>query len=185
MHMNKFKHHRRVFAGLSLVLGVAFILPVADARMYQWEQPLSGRIQLSGDAPAWYRSMNPGPRILVFDNGKLIDDTAVAVSELQRQWLREQALGTEAAEEAKRSRPVPLEQTSLQSALTEAAKAGVDIEQMASQAQREAEQENTILEGGLEEKVNELKALLSRWDAARTNEAHAVVNGEENQSAAP
>ena len=149
--------------------------------MYQWEQPRSGRIQLSGHAPAWYRGVHAGPRVLVFDNGKLIDDTAVEVSEVQRQWLREQALGAEASD-----KPIdgiatlePANETaSLQIALTEAAKAGIDIEELATATRQEIEQQAESSDAGLEDKVNELKALLSRWDAARTTEARAIVNGD-------
>ena len=172
---------QKLLLGFAIALGMMLIVPVADARMYQWEQPRSGRIQLSGDAPAWYRSVHPGPRVLVFDNGKLVDDTGIAVSDIQRQWLREQALGEEAEEALASSAETQAPETSLQAALAEAAKAGVDIEALASSAQREVDEENTLLGGGLEDKVNELKALLSRWDAARTNEARAVVNGQQNR----
>ena len=168
--------NRGITFTLSLTFGMMLILPVADARMYQWEQPQSGRIQLSGHAPAWYRSAHAGPRVLVFDNGKLIDDTSVNVGEVQRQWLREQALGTAAIDETATSES-PDQESSLQQALTEAAKAGVDIEELASAAKQEAAQESASVDGGLEEKVNELKALLSRWDAARTTNARAVMNG--------
>ena len=170
---------RKFLLGFAMAFSVMLIVPVADARMYQWEQPRSGRIQLSGQAPAWYRSVHPGPRVLVFDNGKLVDDTGIAVSDAQRQWLREQALGETAAEAFVSKAETQTPETSLQAALTEAAKGGVDIEALAASAQREVDEENTLLGGGLEDKVNELKALLSRWDAARTNEARAVVNGQQ------
>ena len=63
----------------------------AWARMYQWVDPRSGRTQMSGVPPAWYRSGQPGPRIFVFENGQIIDDTRISVSEDKRQTLREQA----------------------------------------------------------------------------------------------
>ena len=52
-----------------------------SARMYQWQEPDTGTTQLSGKPPAWYRSTAGGPRVFVFDDGRLIDDTAVKVSE--------------------------------------------------------------------------------------------------------
>ena len=159
------------------MLSACFILPVAEARMYQWEHLQSGRIQLSGQAPAWYRSVHPGPRVLVFDNGKLVDDTAVQVGEPQRQFLREKALGEAALAENPPSTPVDQE-SALQDALTEAAKAGVDIEQLANAAKQRAAEEDPLAAGGLEAKVNELKALLTRWDAAKSGQARALLNGE-------
>ncbi|GEM_PF-3261798 len=63
----------------------------AWARMYQWVDPGSGRTHMSGVPPAWYRSGEAGPRIFVFENGQIIDDTRITVSEETRQALREQA----------------------------------------------------------------------------------------------
>lgn len=62
-----------------------------EARMYQWINPASGRTQLSGKPPTWYRGKTEGPRVFVFENGRLIDDTAREVSETERQSLRTQA----------------------------------------------------------------------------------------------
>ena len=62
-----------------------------EARMYQWINPASGRTQLSGKPPAWYRGKTGGPRVFVFENGRLIGDTAREVSEAERQSLRTQA----------------------------------------------------------------------------------------------
>ena len=62
-----------------------------SARMYQWTEPDTGTTQLSGKPPAWYRSINDGPRVFVFENGRLIDDTAVEVSDDVRVKMRQQA----------------------------------------------------------------------------------------------
>lgn len=62
-----------------------------NARMYQWTEPDTGSTQLSGKPPAWYRSAEGGPRILVFENGRLIDDTAVEVEDAVRFNMRQQA----------------------------------------------------------------------------------------------
>lgn len=39
----------------------------------------------------WYRSTEGGPRVFVFDKSKVIDDTGIAVSNEQREHLRQQA----------------------------------------------------------------------------------------------
>ena len=62
-----------------------------DARMYQWVEPGVETTQLSGKPPAWYRSTAGGPRVFVFENGRLIDDTAIDVSDEVRQRLRQEA----------------------------------------------------------------------------------------------
>ena len=59
--------------------------------MYQWTEPGTESTQLSGKPPSWYRSVAGGPRVFVFDDGRLVDDTAVEVSEEVRQRLRQQA----------------------------------------------------------------------------------------------
>ncbi len=63
----------------------------AFARMYQWVEPDTGTTQLSGKPPAWYRSADGGPRVLVFDKGRLVDDTAIELAEDVRRNLRKQA----------------------------------------------------------------------------------------------
>jgi hypothetical protein len=65
---------------LIILLCMLQIMPVA-ARMYQWNDPATGTTQLSGAPPAWYRSGETGPRVFVFERGRLIDDTGVAVDE--------------------------------------------------------------------------------------------------------
>ena len=65
--------------------------PLASARMYQWDDPDTGTPQLSGKPPYWYRGDEPGPRVFVIDNGRVIDDTSVRVPDNQRQQLREAA----------------------------------------------------------------------------------------------
>ncbi len=71
----------------------------AAARMYQWQNPSTGTTQLSGAPPAWYRTTESGPRVYVFENNQLIDDTGIVVSAAQREALRAEAFGA-AAERA-------------------------------------------------------------------------------------
>lgn len=69
----------------------SMIALVCEARMYQWVEPGVETTQLSGKPPAWYRSAAGGPRIFVFENGRLIDDTQIEVTDEVRQRLREDA----------------------------------------------------------------------------------------------
>jgi len=73
------------------VVLVSALASPAAARMYQWVSPASGSMQLSGEPPAWYRSGQEGPRVWVFENGNLIDDTGIALPRPQRDELREAA----------------------------------------------------------------------------------------------
>ncbi len=75
---------------ISLVLLLVFSQDIS-ARMYQWIEADTGSTQLSGKPPMWYRSTSSGPRVFVFDNGRLIDDTAIEVDDEVRQQLRQKA----------------------------------------------------------------------------------------------
>ena len=81
---------RRVL--VSICVALLSTAPAA-ARMYQWRNTASGTTQLSGTPPAWYRSSEHGPRVYVFENNQLVDDTAIAVSTEQREALHAQAFG--------------------------------------------------------------------------------------------
>lgn len=63
----------------------------AGARMYEWQDPLSKSVQFSGQPPAWYRSPEGGPRVRVYDGGKLVDDTGIRLSLEDNRSMREQA----------------------------------------------------------------------------------------------
>jgi hypothetical protein len=76
---------------LALVICMLQIMP-AMARMYQWNDPVTGTTQLSGSPPAWYRSGEDGPRVYVFERGRVIDDTGIPVTEDRRVYLRSQAI---------------------------------------------------------------------------------------------
>lgn len=76
---------------LSLILVALTVASVAEARMYQWVDPATGSTQMSGNPPAWYRSEWGGPRTWVYDNGRVVDDTAIQVSDEQGEALRMEA----------------------------------------------------------------------------------------------
>lgn len=63
----------------------------AIARMYQWVDPQTGATQLSGKPPSWYRGSQKGPRIIVIEKGKVIDDTAIKLVDEERLRLRNEA----------------------------------------------------------------------------------------------
>ena len=60
----------------------------AHARMYQWVDPASKITQFSGKPPVWYRSKDNGPRVIVFENNQIIDDTNIRVSDVEQDRLR-------------------------------------------------------------------------------------------------
>ena len=79
-------------AVLISILGVTMIAAESvSARMYQWVNGGSGRVQMSGEPPSWYRSGRGGPRVMVFDRGFLVDDTRIDVSIIRRLALRKDA----------------------------------------------------------------------------------------------
>ncbi len=82
------RRHAGLACALLLVCSAA-----ASARMYQWADPQTGTVQLSGSPPSWYRGTQPGPRVFVFENGRLIDDTARVVPAEQAVLLRATAFG--------------------------------------------------------------------------------------------
>jgi len=78
-------------ARYSVGLGLVLLAFTADARMYQWVDPVTGSLQMSGRPPGWYRSGWDGPRVRVFDNGTVVDDTSINVADDEMQALREEA----------------------------------------------------------------------------------------------
>ena len=84
---------------------LALLAGPASARLYQWVDPETRHVYLSGSPPAWYRSGGKGPRVLVFDNGKLVDDTGREASEEEARALREQAAVQEQGRKEALTRP--------------------------------------------------------------------------------
>jgi len=82
---------RPLTTALAFALALALAAAGAEARMYQWVSPTTGTVQLSGEPPPWYRSGAGGPRVQVFDDGNLVDDTAIELPRAQAEALREDA----------------------------------------------------------------------------------------------
>jgi len=163
----------------AFILALGVILTAStEARMYQWTNPESGTVQLAGAPPAWYRSANPGPRVLVFDNGELVDDTAVPVSDEQRVALRSAALGSASAEFAPAHND---NEEVLRDALEKAHEAGVDIaavnaEVEAEQAARAAAAQAADAQTSAVDQADELKALIEAFDQRRLDQARALLD---------
>ena len=74
-----------------LLIVLMLFSTAASARMYQWQDPHSKSVQFSGVPPAWYRSPEGGPRVRVYEGGRLVDDTLIVLSSEQSASMRELA----------------------------------------------------------------------------------------------
>ncbi len=163
----------------------AILTAPAVARMYQWTQPETGTVQMSGHPPAWYRAAAGGPRVLVFDNGELVDDTAITVPDAQRLVLRETAfaaLGEEPAAEAATD-PAAASRDALEAAMEKAHDLGLDVEAVADEfsetrAAAAASDSGADAADDLAARVAELKALIDAFDQRQSDRARAVLGLE-------
>ena len=137
-------------------------MPVA-ARMYQWTNSRSGTAYLAGAPPAWYRATYSGPRVLVFDRGQLIDDTAIIVSAAQREELRNQAFvgaaPIPAASAAPTPRPAPIALPIRPAPAPPIAATPAPTTHAAATAA----------------KASELKALIDAWDQQQLEQARSLL----------
>jgi Arc/MetJ family transcription regulator len=158
---------------ISLLLVVTFALGVsAHARMYQWVDSESGNVRLSGEPPSWYRSLQGGPRVLVFEEGRLIDDTAISLPPEQRKAYREAAF-LEVDLRREREAVKKLERAALREArrreeADRQLSAEMNQQQEAGEKSESKEDKSrssaippVAVDGGIVEK---LKALVSTWD---------------------
>lgn len=168
----------KLFYGCVVIMLIMFMQPVA-ARMYQWTDPVSGRTQLSGNPPAWYRSGGDNPRVFVFEKGQLIDDTGVAVEEAQRRRLRQEALvgAEESAAAAKRK----AEQSALLRSRTENSQVEVPVipeSETTARPEDGVEQDPAVAPETpelTEEQIAELRTLISIWEARNQNRARELI----------
>ena len=150
-------------------------LPI-EARMYQWQDPDSGTTQLSGKPPAWYRSTETGPRVIVFEKGRIVDDTNIKIPDAEREAMRTQAL-SRVEEDKEKAKQMALEAEKLKSmsATDVEEKAAVTDEQAegteepaVTEEQPAAKDELPGMEGLTEE---DMRALISEWEKQRTEQA--------------
>jgi hypothetical protein len=150
----------------------------ASARMYQWQDPISKSVQFSGVPPAWYRSPGAGPRVRVYDSGKLVDDTYIQLSPEDDRSMRDiafRALEEEQQVEAikRLERAARREDIRREQAAREALKA-----QAKNEKSDTTEAPPEILPESLDpEMVNRLKSIISQYDRANNGQAPETAAG--------
>ena len=178
----------------NLMLFALLYCPVAQARMYQWIDPDSGTTQLSGKPPVWYRSNEKGPRIIVIENGKVIDDTSIKVSDDIRVILRQraymsveedQSTAVQKAMNAEKfksefesnqtdiSTNVQLQETPGETGkfIDETTEEPVEVVEPALEVE-----ENTVTEqGDVEVTEEEMRTRIQEWENKRTEEARTLL----------
>ncbi|MGH8512339.1 MAG: hypothetical protein ACREU9_06815 [Gammaproteobacteria bacterium] len=157
-----------------ILSGALCVVIPAQARMYQWINPSSGTTQLSGNPPTWYRSPQGGPRVLVFERGKAIDDTAIVVPEGTRDELRSQAFQ---ARESPRAATTALEVSSEGEAETVAADstaAEAGSSEQDTVARKSASGDLTEVDA---DTIGRLKDIISAWDRMKLEQAKELIRG--------
>ncbi len=150
-----------------LILLLLLLSTAAGARMYQWQDPHSKSMQFSGVPPAWYRGLQSGPRVRVYDGGKLIDDTTIPLSPEDDRSMRDMAF--RALEEEQQVEAIKrLERAALRE---ESRREQARRETLKAQAGSGSERSDTIeappevLSESLDaEEVSKLKAILAEFD---------------------
>ena len=160
---------------LSLVLLVT--CPAAQARMYQWNDPDTGTPQLSGKPPYWYRGDESGPRVYVIDNGHVIDDTAVQVSDAQRRQLREAAF-MRAEQDETRFKAKLEEAERLKTQRDAGREEALAAEQAAAPPPKEAPpaKPEAAPQSDADTKANSMRALVEEWEKIREETAKKVIH---------
>ena len=152
-------------------------LPV-QARMYQWTDPETGTTQLSGKPPAWYRGTDNGPRVIVFEKGRIIDDTSIKLSESSQEELRRQALAL-AAEDREKARQMVLQAEQLKLKISEQSQEEplVSEKEITSPddalSEPAAEQSDMPLKNNLND--DNLRALVSEWEKLKTEKSKQKI----------
>jgi hypothetical protein len=175
-----------------IVIAAVLASASAEARLYQWNNPNTGTPQLSGTPPAWYRQGTGGPRITVYDRGRLIDDTSRKVDEAERLRLREEAFGIQEREDTLAAEIKKAEKTEKAAAPLEArpgaqpplpvglAGAGGSLPAVILPKPGET----AIGPGGLSEvEVTRMKEIITSWEQQRTAQAQALVGTQPVQPA--
>ncbi len=150
-----------------LIVLLLLVSTAAGARMYQWQDPTSKSVQFSGVPPAWYRSPEGGPRVRVYDGGRLVDDTYIQLSAEDSRSMRElafRALQEEQQIQAikRLERAARVEETRREQARRAAERERVQAEQKSTDG---APPE--ILPESLDaEDVRRLKAIIAEFDRA-------------------
>ena len=159
---------------LAMTVALLALAAPATARMYQWVDPITHTTQLSGRPPMWYRSGTAGPRVFVFDNGQVIDETGRALSSDRAQTLRDAALRSVNQEQTTVAREREL------AALRKAEPAANEKEPSTPQAdQTDAQNSDAAADAAptppADDSVAQLKAIIDAWDQQQTQKARRVL----------
>ncbi|MBI4006818.1 MAG: hypothetical protein HY356_09120 [Gammaproteobacteria bacterium] len=150
--------------------------------MYQWIDPETGTTQLSGKPPAWYRSAEAGPRVFVFDKGKIIDDTAINIPQEESELLRRQAF-VKAEEDKEAAKQKALEAAQLKFALDKNKQEEPSTAEVEGPTETlvEAEKEKVsdVTPNITDLSVEEMRALILDWENQRTQQARELVVPDE------
>lgn len=157
-----------------LILILTSSAMTATARMYQWLDPDNGTTQLSGKPPAWYRSSQRGPRVLVFENGRLIDDTGVRVSKTERDKLRRQAFL-----KMERDRAIA-EEKALLARKRKMESAQKEQEQKVTEA-RDSTPDDQIEAEDISLSINAMRKMISDWERRRIENAKESIESKGDQ----
>lgn len=162
---------------LLLFLALNAASPLVAARMYQWDDPDTGTPQLSGKPPYWYRGDESGPRVFVIDDGRVVDDTAVQVTDAQRRQLREAAFLRAEQDEA-RFRAKLEEAQRLKTQRDASRDEALALEQAAAPPVKEAPPVETeaapVPEAATE--ADSMRALVEEWERLREETSRKLIH---------
>ncbi len=147
---------------------------VAAARMYQWVDPDTGTTQLSGKPPSWYRSEETGPRVIVYDNGRVVDDTGINLSAEKAERLRQEALISIELDRA--AAMEKLQQARQQKATLDFQNRGEELIEVipgVQEAQQVTDDTAPPVETG--PTAEELRALIDQYEQTKTRNAKKLV----------
>ena len=153
--------------------------------MYQWRDPDTGTTHFSGNPPAWYRSGENGPRVLVFEKGKLIDDTSIRLSEEANNELRLRAIArAEEDREIARQKAIAAEELKTRMEKSESDEL-ISLEEPAESlpaepapeelAQGDSTQDAEETTDPAELTTEEMRELILQWERQRTEQAKQEI----------
>lgn len=162
---------------------ISFTISSAYARMYQWVDPATKITQFSGKPPVWYRSDDGGPRVIVFENNRVIDDTNIRVSEVEQQRLRHEAfLRAETNREIAREKLLQAKRLEAISKQQEGSQEPSQAVTATSQglAEKSAEETPAVkvpAQGQITDEVvvDQMRKMIQEWEQKRAASARAMI----------
>ena len=166
---------------LSILCVLAVTILSAHARMYQWIDPDSKITQFSGKPPVWYRSAKGGPRVIVFENNHIIDDTNIRVSDVEQERLRRQAfVEAESDRETAKEKLVQAKRLEAISKQTQDDEGQIPVSTPIppEQATRPPTPAKTAVPPAAENDatvVNQMRMLIQQWEKNKAASAKALI----------